>query len=379
MNKEGKDRNDSWFRHLLRRNLGLIAVMLLIIVVGVIQVIGGLFGGIPKNSLLKAGVVDEGNTVVQIAEKVGPSIVGIRTTVQSEASLDQFFDTGEQSVTAEGSGIIIRKNGYILTNYHVVQYADPRNSQGQKVTLEVFLPDDRKAKAKFIGGDLVNDLAVIKIDLKNLPVATLGDSSKLKVGALAVAIGNPLGLEFAGSVTTGVISALNRKIEVEDRTLNLIQTDAAINPGNSGGALVDADGKVIGINTVKVSISGVEGLGFAIPINDAKPIITQLIKYGYVKGRPLIGIIGQEIPENLAKAYNFPRGIFVTEVVDQSGAAKAGIKPKDILISLGGKSTSTMKELNAIKQKYKAGDTVSAVIVRNGKKHQIKLTFTEAK
>lgn len=241
------------------------------------------------------------------------------------------------------------------------------------------MPDDRKAKAKFIGGDLVNDLAVIKIDLKNLPVAPLGDSSKLKVGALAVAIGNPLGLEFAGSVTTGVISALNRKIEVEDRTLNLIQTDAAINPGNSGGALVDGNGKVVGINTVKVSISGVEGLGFAIPINDAKPIVDQLIKYGYVKGRPLIGIIGQEIPENLAKAYNLPRGIFVTEVVDQSGAAKAGIKPKDILISLGRKSTSTMKELNAVKQKYKPGDTVKAVIVRNGKKYQIKLTFTEAK
>lgn len=378
MNKE--DRNESWFRHIIRRNLSLIAVMLLIVVVALVsRMIGGLFGDISKNSLLKAGIVDESNTVVQIAEKVGPSIVGIRTTVQSEASLDQFFNTGEESVSAEGSGIIFKKNGYILTNYHVVQYADPRNNQDQKVTLEVFLPDDRKAKAKFIGGDLVNDLAVIKIDLKNLPVATLGDSSKLKVGALAVAIGNPLGLEFAGSVTTGVISALNRKIEVEDRTLNLIQTDAAINPGNSGGALVDADGKVVGINTVKVSISGVEGLGFAIPINDAKPIVNQLIKYGYVKGRPLIGIIGQEIPENLANAYNIPAGIFVTDVVDQSGAAKAGIKAKDILISLGGKKTSTMKELNAIKQKYKPGDTVKAVIVRNGKKIQIKLTFTEAK
>jgi len=378
MNKEGWDKN--WFRDIIGRKLGLIAVMVLIVATVLFgRAIERFFGNMSKNSLLKAGVPNETETVVQIAEKVGPSIVGIRTTVQSQASLYRFFDTGEQSATSEGSGIIIRKNGYILTNYHVVQDADPRNNQGQKVTLEVFLPDDRKAKAKFIGGDLVNDLAVIKIDLKNLPVAPLGDSSKLKVGALAVAIGNPLGLEFAGSVTTGVISALNRKIEVEDRTLNLIQTDAAINPGNSGGALVDGNGKVVGINTVKVSISGVEGLGFAIPINDAKPIVDQLIKYGYVKGRPLIGIIGQEIPENLAKAYNLPRGIFVTEVVDQSGAAKAGIKPKDILISLGRKSTSTMKELNAVKQKYKPGDTVKAVIVRNGKKYQIKLTFTEAK
>jgi serine protease Do len=247
----------------------------------------------------------------------------------------------------------------------------------QKVTLEVYLPDKRRVEAKFIGGDLVNDLAVIKINLKKLPVAELGDSSKLKVGALAVAIGNPLGLEFAGSVTTGVISALNRTVEVEERTLNLIQTDAAINPGNSGGALVDANGKVVGINTIKISISGVEGLGFAIPINEAKPIVNQLIKYGYVKGRPLIGIMGQVITKEVARYYNLPQGFFITEVVDQSGADKAGIREKDILISLAGKKIVSMRDLNAVKKGHKAGDTVKAVVVRGGKKVNLTLTFTE--
>lgn len=374
MNEERRETN--YLLKLFRKRFSLISVMLLIVITVVVSGAMGrrFLGSDPKNSLLKAGLVND-TSVVQIAKKVGPSIVGIRMTVR--ASLDQFYNTGNEQSSAEGSGIIIRKDGYIMTNYHVVQYADPRNDVKQKVTLEVYLPDKRKVNAKFIGGDLVNDLAVIKVNLKNLPVADLGDSSKLKVGALAVAIGNPLGLEFAGSVTAGVISALNRTISVEERTLNLIQTDAAINPGNSGGALVDENGKVIGINTVKISVSGVEGLGFAIPINEAKPIVNQLIKYGYVKGRPLIGIRGQEIPEDVAEYYNLPRGFFITGVVEQSGAAKAGFKEKDILTSLAGKKVTSLRDLNAIKKDHKAGDTVKAVIVRGKKKLNLKLTFTE--
>lgn len=165
----------------------------------------------------------------------------------------------------------------------------------------MFLLDGIQAKATYIGGDSKNDLTVIKIELDNLPVAELGDSSQLEVGERAVAIGNPLGMEFAGSVTAGVVSALDRKVTADDKTLNLIQTDVAINPGNSGGALVNSQGKVIGINTIKISVAGVEGLGFAIPINDAKPIINQLIMFGYVKGRPFIGISGREITETIAK------------------------------------------------------------------------------
>ena len=323
-------------------------------------------------NFFKAGVLENSSSVTQIANKSGPSIVGIRMTVTTP--LNQFFSKQTQM---EGSGIIIDGDGHIMTNYHVVQYADPRNKQRRKVTLEVFLPDKRQAKAKFIGGDSLNDLAIIQVGLKNMPVAELGDSSKLEVGELAVAIGNPLGLELAGSVTSGVISALNRTISVEDRTLNLIQTDAAINPGNSGGALVNGQGKVIGINTIKISVSGVEGLGFAIPINDAKPVIAQLLKYGYVKGRPLIGISGRDITQALADYYKLPVGIFIVKVVRGSGADKAGIKVKDILLSLAGKKVATMKDLNRVKRAYKAGDTVDTVVFRGKKKVKLKLTFAE--
>jgi serine protease Do len=245
--------------------------------------------------------------------------------------------------------------------------------------LEVFLSDGRQAMAKFIGGDQKSDLAVIKIDLKNLPVAEFGDSDALEVGELAVAIGNPLGLEFQGSVTVGVISALNRTISIDDRTLNLIQTDAAINPGNSGGALLNSKGEVIGINTAKISLSGVEGLGFAIPINEAKPIVDQLIMFGYVKGRPFIGISGREITETISYLYDIPLGIYIMEVVPDSGAEKAGIREGDILVSLDGAEVRTMKDVDNIKDKYKAGDTVEAIVVRNGKRIKLSLTFTEEK
>lgn len=327
--------------------------------------------------LLKAGMIEEPTAVVPIAQKVGPSIVGIQMTVRS--TLDRVFGGGTESGRAEGSGIIISKDGYIMTNYHVVQYADPREDSRQKADLEVFLPDKRQTRARFVGGDPWNDLAVIKIDLKNLPVAELGDSSRLKVGALAVAIGNPLGLEFAGSVTAGVVSALNRTVMIEDRMLDLIQTDAAINPGNSGGALVNAEGQVVGINTIKISVPGVEGLGFAIPINDAKPIMDHLIRYGYVKGRPLMGIRGRDITESMAQYYNLPTGIYIAGVTPGSGAEKAGIRKRDILISLAGKRVTSMQELNAIMRKYRAGDMVTVVVARGKRRVNLKVTFSEAR
>lgn len=331
--------------------------------------------GFSHPDIFKAGFPVNSSSIARIAKKAGPSIVGIRMVITTRTN--QFFTMDMEQSAVEGSGIIINKDGYIMTNYHVVQYADPRNPQRQKVALEVFLPDKRQAQAKFIGGDPLNDLAVIKITLKNIPVADLGDSSRLEVGELAVAIGNPLGLEFAGSVTSGVISALNRTISIEDRTLNLIQTDAAINPGNSGGALVNHEGKVIGINTIKISVSGVEGLGFAIPVNDAKPIINQLIQFGYVKGRPFIGISGQDITQSMSRYYNLPVGVYVLSVSPGSGAAKAGIRKKDIIIGLAGKKVATMKDINQIKKAYKAGDTVNVVIVRSKQKINLKITFSE--
>jgi len=373
MSEEG--RKESILQKLTSKKNNLITSFFLI-------VLGALLGGsvtvclqkVNPNSL-KAGLVEDSIAITEIAKKAGPAMVGIRMTATS--SVNPFLGSDGETVRAEGSGVIISKDGYIMTNYHVVSEADPRNRDYENVTLEVFLPDKRQAEAKFIGGDPLNDLAVIQINLKKAPTAELGDSSRLKVGEPAVAIGNPLGLEFAGSVTAGVISALNRTVSVEDRTLNLIQTDAAINPGNSGGALVNSQGKVVGINTVKISVPGVEGLGFAIPINDAKPIVNQLIKYGYVKGRPLIGIGGQEITESLADYYNLPVGIFIVKVERNSGADKAGIRKRDIMISLAGKKVASMQDVNNIKKAYKAGDTVNTVIVRGKKKLNLKLTFSE--
>lgn len=328
------------------------------------------------NSVINTALT-KGSAVTEIAKKVRPSVVGIRMTVANQQGW--YFGQGLGQTKAEGSGVIISKDGYIMTNYHVVEYADPRNGTSQDSTLEVFLADGKQSQAKFIGGDSKTDLAVIKIELDNLPAAELGDSSALEVGELAVAIGNPLGLEFAGSVTAGVISALDRKVVSDDKTLNLIQTDAAINPGNSGGALVNSQGQVIGINTIKISVEGVEGLGFAIPINEAKPIIDQLIMFGYVKGRPLLGISGREITEAISKEYGLPVGIYISSVTSGSGADKAGFKPGDILIKLANKEVKTINDLDEIKKGYKAGDVVNAVIYRDGVQKTVKLTFSEEK
>jgi len=314
-------------------------------------------------------------TVAQIAKKVGPSIVGIKMQVNTGRQSSIF---GSSSSDSEGSGIIISADGYIMTNYHVVQYADP-SSNYKNATLTVYLPDKREAKATFVGGDSSNDLALIKIDLKNLTVAELGDSSTVEVGDPAVAIGNPLGMEFAGSVTSGVISALNRTLDTGDVTMNLIQTDAAINPGNSGGALLNSKGQVIGINSAKISVTGVEGLGFAIPINTAKPIIEQLKNYGYVKGKPLVGISAQEVSEEISSMYGIPVGVYIVDVSPNGAAAKAGIKKGDVLVKLDGKEIKTMADIDAVKKLHKAGDTVSAVVSRNGSNVTVQLTFTEDK
>jgi serine protease Do len=316
-------------------------------------------------------------TVTEIAKKVGPSIVGIKMQVKNSRP-SGFFGSNSSTSDSEGSGIIISSDGYIMTNYHVVQYADTSNSSN-RATLTVYLSDKREAQATFIGGDSENDLALIKINLTGLTAAELGDSSTVEVGDLAVAIGNPLGLEFAGSVTSGVISALNRQLDTGDVTMNVIQTDAAINPGNSGGALLDSKGQVIGINSAKISITGVEGLGFAIPINTAKPIIEQLKAYGYVKGKPLVGISAQEVSEEVSSMYGIPVGVYIVEVTQGGAAANAGIVKGDVLIKLDGKTIKTMSDVDSVKKSHKAGDTVDAVVSRNGKNVTVKLTFTEDK
>lgn len=226
-----------------------------------------------------------------------------------------FFNRTQLMERGTGSGVIYDKAGYIATNNHVVEGASE---------IIVSLPDGRTVKGKVLGADAVTDLAVVKIDADNLTVATFGDSDTLQVGEPAIAIGNPLGLEFRGSVTAGVISALNRSIEVGERKFNLIQTDAAINPGNSGGALVNADGEVVGINSAKVAVSGVEGIGFAIPINTAKPILQELAERGRI-ARPYLGasLMDQEIADRYGFEINLHGGIFLVKVVPGSPGSKS--------------------------------------------------------
>lgn len=303
-------------------------------------------------------------TVVDIAKKAGPAVVGIVNKVQTKSFIRQTVEQGS------GSGIILNKDGYIVTNNHVVEGA---------TDVTVILNTGKEYAAKLIGKDAKTDLAVIKIDAPDLVPAELGDSSKLEVGEMAVAIGNPLGQELAGSVTVGVISALNRSIKIEDREMTLIQTDAAINPGNSGGALVNSYGQIVGINTVKMSAAGVEGLGFSIPINEAKPIIDDLIGNGYVKGRPLIGIAGRDITEDLSRRYNLPVGIYVVQVTPFSGAEKAGIQQQDVIVKVDDKAVKTMQELNAIKAKHKAGDEITIEVKRDGATKTFKVQLTEEK
>lgn len=316
--------------------------------------------------------------IPDIAEKVGPAVVGvINMTTYSGYSYNNpygfFFGDGSNQQqqgqeVEQGSGIIISEEGYIITNNHVVQGAS---------SLKVILNTGEEFTATLKGSDSRTDLALLKIEGKKFPYATLGDSTALRVGDLAVAIGNPLGQELAGTVTVGYISALNRTMTIDNKQLTLIQTDAAINPGNSGGALVNCYGEVIGINTAKVSSSSLEGLGFAIPTAEAKPIIEDLIANGYVKGRPVIGIAGRAISASDAKRYNLVEGIYVYSMTDNSPAHMAGLKIGDIITECNGKAVKTVDELNEIKNKYKPNDTLKLKVWRTGETLDVNLILGE--
>lgn len=308
-------------------------------------------------------------SVIDIAKKVGPAVVGITATSQAPADPFGFTDGTQED---QGSGIIFSEDGYIVTNYHVVAGAS---------TVKVMFNTGTDGKNKEVNAKVVNydqdqDLAVIKItDKTDIPgVAEFGDSDKLQVGEQAVAIGNPMGTELIGSVTAGVISALNRQIDVEGNGVKhtFIQTDAAINSGNSGGALVNEYGEVVGINSAKIGGSGVEGLGFSIPINLVKPKLEELIK-------PLlkIGISGIEITSDLAKQNDLPVGIYVRDVTDFSAAQRSGIQSGDVIVKFDGQSVKTVSDLNKIKAKHKVGDIVKVEIVRNKENKTLDLKFIE--
>lgn len=319
-------------------------------------------------------LADYSGTGIAVAKKVQPSIVGIKV----EYTVNSIFMNQQGTATAEGSGIIISENGYILTNNHVINSSSTSSyyeiGQANKVTVHLY-NDTTEYTATVVGTDEETDLAVIKIDKEGLTAAEIGDSDSVQVGEFSMAIGNPLGMQ--SSVTSGIISALNRDVTDSDgKTFKLIQTDAAINSGNSGGALVNSQGQVIGVNTLKVSATGVEGMGFAIPINSAKPIYEQLIQYNKVK-RPYIGIAGRDLDETTAKRNNLVVGIYVASVDEYSAAEKAGIKAGDVIIKADGQSIKTMTELNNIKNTHSIGDTITVTVNRNGQEKELTLTLQE--
>ena len=316
------------------------------------------------------------DTAIGVARKVQPSIVAISV----EYSVNSIFNRSTGTVTAKGSGIIISEDGYILTNNHVVNSTGSSSGsfyeieKANKVTVKLY-NDDTEYTGTIVGTDSQTDLAVIKIDKDGLAVAELGDSSSVQVGEFVMAIGSPLGLD--NSVTAGIVSAVNREVSDDDgNKYTTIQTDAAINTGNSGGALVNSKGQVIGVNTLKLSGTGVEGVGFAIPINSTKSIYEQLIQYSKVK-RPYIGIGGIDLDEKTAKANNLVVGVYIKTVEDFSAGEKAGLKVGDVIIEADGKTITTMNELNEIKGQKQIGDTIKLKVYRNGNKKDITVTLQE--
>lgn len=304
-----------------------------------------------------------GQDVSSVVSNVMPSIVAIDTTLTS--TVEYWGQSYEQESSGSGSGIIIGENEnelLIVTNNHVVE--------GDNATVKVTFSDESTAEATIKGADSNADLAVLAIkkkDLtdetkKNIKIATLGDSTKTEVGDMAIAIGNALG--YGQSVTVGYISAKDRKVSMEDSTMTLLQTDAAINPGNSGGALINASGEVIGINSVKYASDDVEGMGYAIPISDAVPIINELMNREQlsVAQQGYLGIKGSDITEQLSETYNMPEGIYVTEVTKGSPAEKGKIVAGDIITAINGRDVKTLEELQEVLTYTKAGTKVTITV-----------------
>ncbi len=307
-----------------------------------------------ESSVVQQTSNEEGLTISEIAAKVTPSVVGI--------NVESMMESGT------GTGIIMSEDGYIITNAHVV-------SGMTKIT--VVLMDETEYEATLIGSDTQSDLALLKIDATGLTPAEFGDSDDLVIGAEVVAIGNPLGMDFAGTVSDGIVSGLNREVEIDGQVMNYIQTNASINSGNSGGPLVNSQGQVVGINSAKISSAIAEGMGFSIPINDALPILEELKENGYISGRPQIGIGGQDIDEDTANYYNVPSGVLVQEISENSGAEDAGIQIGDIITAINGTEIASIAELNEIKNELSPGDSIKLTVYRDGQTTNVNVVLTE--
>ncbi|MCR9039425.1 S1C family serine protease [Bacillus sp. L381] len=326
------------------------------------------------------------SSVADMVEDLEPAIVGVSNYQASQSS--QFgFDGGSSSETESGtgSGVIFKKDGgkaYIITNNHVVEGANK---------LSVTLYNGKTETAKLVGKDAISDLAVLEISSSNVKkAASFGDSSQLRIADKVIAIGNPLGQQFSGTVTQGVISGLNRTVDADTSQgtveMNVIQTDAAINPGNSGGPLINSSGQVIGINSMKVSENGVESLGFAIPSNDVEPIVDQLLAKGKVE-RPFLGVqmidmsqVPETYQENTLGLFGdqLSKGVYVKEVQSGSPAAKAGIKSNDVIVKLNGKDIESSADIRQILyNQLKIGDKTTVQVLRSGSKKTLNISLTK--
>ena len=335
-------------------------------------------------SLIELASRKDSKSLPDIVEDIMPSVVGVSATFEYTVQSYDFFgwgtgDSQQQEMVGRGTGIVLSEDGYIVTNAHCIYDDSSTYRAGEALEVSVRFSDKTDHKAKIIAYDTDTDIAVLKVDETGLKPATFGDSSDLRVGELVIAVGNPLGFDLFGSVTCGIVSALDRHISVNEKDMNLLQTDAAINAGNSGGPLLNSCGQVIGINSAKMSASSVEGLGFAIPITDAKKIIDDLINYNYVTGRPKLGVTTVDVTESDSRRYRLPMGAYVVDVEEGSAADKAGIKPDDVIIDIDGETISSTTQLNTVKNKYKAGDTITVKINRNREDMEIEVTLQEDK
>ncbi len=292
----------------------------------------------------------------EIYAMVNPSVVSIRASEGYSAST--------------GSGFIISADGYIATNAHVVNGLEQ---------LSVTLYDGSVFPAEVVGADTISDLAVLKIACEGLVPVEFGDSEELFVGDTVVAIGDPLGIELRGTMTDGIISAINRDLQVDGRTMTLLQTNAALNEGNSGGPLINLQGQVIGINTIKLSSSyaSIEGLGFAIPSSQALPILNELMSQGYISGRPDFGFTGITVPTYAQFYYRLPGGVYIESVKEGSDAEEKGLLPGDVVTRVDGETISNLSELEQVKNSHSAGDEVELIIYRRGTYYSVQIVLGE--
>lgn len=350
-------------------------------------------------------------TVSEIAEKCTPSVVGVSSTFEYSGGQSQndiygyYFGYGQndsnstQQLTGTGTGIVMSETDdggyYVMTNAHVIydDESDYQCGEAKEVYVVIEKEDENSSgtteetiNAKIVGYDLDTDVAVLEIEKDEaITPAEFGNSDDLSVGDMVVAIGNPLGFDLYNTVTCGIVSALNRNVTINEKQMTLIQTDASINSGNSGGPLINGSGQVIGMNSAKMSSSyssssaSVEGLGFAIPINSAAEIANDLINYGYVTGKPQLGMTCKNIDESVSQAYNMPVGAYVMSVSSGSAAEKAGIQQGDVITKINDVEISTIEELNNEKNKFSAGDTVTLTLVRAGQEMTVEVTLDEKK